>query len=68
MIVLRHGKFISGSRIFRAGEILPDNAGVQELVGKGMAEVVETVKKSKAAKKSEPDKAEPTQENAKGDS
>ena len=43
MIILRHGKFISGMRIFRAGEILPDTPGVQSLVAQNLAEVVADV-------------------------
>ena len=66
MIVLRHGRFISGTRIFRAGEILPDTPGVQELVGKKLAEVVADVKTQKAAKKREPEKAETPPENVAG--
>ena len=65
MIILRHGRFISGSRIFRAGEILPDTSRVRELVAQGMAEVIETVKTTKAAKKRE---AETTQKNVEGNS
>ena len=57
MIILRHGRFISGSRIFRAGEILPDTPGVQELVAKRMAEVIAEVKTPKSRKKSEPEAA-----------
>lgn len=67
MIILKHGRFISGTRIFKAGEILPDTPGVQELVDKGLAEVVADVsatcdatKTPKATKKREP---EPVQKN-----
>ena len=69
MIVLRHGKFISGFRVFQSGDILPDTSTAKELVEKGLAEIVaDTSKKSaKVAKKSEPDKVEPTQENVKSD-
>ncbi|MBR0186779.1 MAG: hypothetical protein IJQ24_12190 [Synergistaceae bacterium] len=57
MIILRHGRYISGTRIFRAGEILPDTPGVQELVDKRMAEAVAEVKTQKAAKKRESESA-----------
>ena len=63
MIILKHGRFIYGARIFRAGEVLPDTPGVQELVGKRLAEAVAEVKATKASKKREP---EPAQENAEG--
>ena len=65
MIILRHGRFISGTRIFRAGEILPDTPGVQELVDKRLAEAVAEVKTQKATKKREP---EPAQKNVEGNS
>ena len=65
MIILRHGRFISGSRIFKAGEILPDTPRVRELVARGMAEVIADVKATKAAKKRE---AETAQENVEGNS
>ena len=66
MIILKHGKFISGARIFRAGAILPDNADTQRLILQGLAEfVADTPKKSvKSAKKSEPEPVETIQENA----
>ena len=63
MIILRHGKFISGARIFRAGEILPSTAGVQSLVARKLAEVVDDIKATKATKKREPDKAGASPEN-----
>ena len=68
MIILRHGRYISGARIFRAGEILPDTPGVQSLVAQKLAEVVAEVKATKASKKreSEPPKSEPVQENVEG--
>ena len=66
MIVLKHGKFISGARIFSAGAVLPDNADVQRLVLQGVAEVVADVpKKSAKSKKSETVPVEAVQENAK---
>ena len=65
MIILRHGRFISGARIFRAGEILPDTPGVQSLVDRRLAEAVAEVKTQKIRKKSEP---EATQKNVEGDS
>lgn len=70
MIILRYRKFISGARIFSAGDVLPDIAAAKELVEKGLAEVVaDTPKKStKNAKKTEPEKSEPAQENVEGDS
>lgn len=43
MIILRHGRYISDSRIFRVGEILPDTPGVQGLVERKLAEVVAEV-------------------------
>ena len=36
MIVLKHGKFISGAKIFSAGAILPDNVDVQKLITQGL--------------------------------
>ena len=63
MIILKHGRFISGTRIYRAGEILPDTPGVQGLVAQGLAETVEKLKNPKSAKKRE---AGPSQENAEG--
>ena len=65
MYVLKHGKFISGSRIYRSGDVLPDSAGAQELVKMRLAEAIETTptKKAKATKI-----PEPTSENAKVDS
>ena len=55
MIILKHGKFISGARIFRAGAILPDNADTQGLVSHGLAEIVADAPKkaAKSAKKLE---------------
>ena len=73
MIILRHGKFISGLRIFRAGDVLPDTPTARELVKKALAEIVaDTPKKSaKTLKKPEPgaipEKVEPAQENVKSD-
>ena len=68
MIILRHGRYISGARVFRAGEILPDTPTVQSLVAHKLAEVVAEVKATKASKKREPEppKPEPAQENAEG--
>lgn len=63
MIILRHGKFISGMRIFRAGEILPDTPGVQSLVAQNLAEVVADVKTAKAPKKLDTEKVSPTPKN-----
>lgn len=63
MIILRHGKFISGMRIFRAGEILPDTPGVQSLVAQNLAEVVADVKTAKAPKKRDTEKVSPTPKN-----
>ena len=70
MIILRNGKFISGLRIFRSGDILPDTPTAKELVEKGLAEIIaDTPKKSaKVAKKTEPDKVAPTQENVESNS
>ena len=65
MIILRHGRYISGARIFRAGEILPDTPGVQELVGKRLAEAVAEAKTQKASKKRE---SEPAPKNVEGNS
>ena len=68
MIILRHGRYISGARVFRAGEILPDTPGVQSLVEQKLAEVIAEVKTPKSAKKREPEppKPEPVQENVEG--
>ena len=57
MIVLKHGKFISGARIFSAGAILPDNVDAQKLITQGLAEVVADAPKkaAKSAKKLEPE-------------
>ena len=64
MIILRHGRYISGARVFRAGEILPDTPGVQSLVAQKLAEAVAEAKTQKAAKKRE---APVAQENVKVD-
>ncbi len=68
MHVLRHGKFISGSRIYRAGDVLPDTAGAQELVKRCLAEAIEDTsgKKSKSPKKPESANTTPTSENVAG--
>ena len=68
MIILRHGRYISGSSIFRAGEILPDTPGVQSLVAQKLAEVIAESKTPKAPKKREPIQANPAQENVEGNS
>ena len=65
MIILRHGRYISGARVFRAGEILPDTPGVQSLVAQKLAEVVADVKTPKATKKRE---SEPAPKNVEGNS
>lgn len=57
MIILRHGRFISGTRIFRSGEILPDTPAVQSLVAIHLAEAVAESKPPKPQKKREPDPA-----------
>ncbi len=57
MIILRHGKFISGTRIYRAGEILPDIPAVQSLVERHLAEAVAESKTAKAPKKRDTDTA-----------
>ena len=57
MIILRHGRYISGSRIFRVGEILPDTPGVQGLVERKLAEVIAESKTTKAPKKRDTDTA-----------
>ena len=73
MIRLRHGKFISGLRVFRAGDVLPDTTTAKELVERGLAEIIaDTPKKSaKAVKKSDSatvtEQVEPAQENVKSD-
>ena len=64
MIVLKHGKFISGARIFRAGAILPDNADTQGLVSHGLAEIVADTPKKTAKSPRKPEPVEPVQENA----
>ena len=64
MIILKNGKFISGNRIFRAGDSLPDTEITRLLVEQGRAEIIETnTRKNKSAKKIEPDKANVTQNN-----
>ena len=65
MIILRHGRYISGSRIFRVGEVLPDTPGVQGLVERKLAEAVAEVKTLKAQKKRD---SEPAPKNDEGDS
>ena len=65
MIILRHGRYISGARVFRAGEILPDTPGVQSLVAQKLAEVVADVKTPKVPKKRD---AEPAPKNDEGNS
>ncbi len=65
MIILKHGRFISGTRIYRAGEILPDTPGVQGLVERKLAEVVAEVKTPKATKKRD---TEPAPKNDEGNS
>ena len=60
MIILKHAKFISGTRIYRAGEILPDTQGVRELVAKGIAVVVNPERTPKTAKRKEQDKTPET--------
>lgn len=57
MIILRHGKFISGTKIFRAGEILPPTPGVQALVEQNLAEVIADVRPPKTAKKAKSETA-----------
>ena len=57
MIILRHGRYISGSRIFRVGEILPDTPGVQGLVERKLAEIIAENKTAKAPKKRDTDTA-----------
>lgn len=55
MIILKNGKFISGNRIFRAGDSLPDTEITRLLIEHGRAEIIETnTKKNKSAKKIEP--------------
>lgn len=61
MIILRHAKFISGARIFKAGEILPDTAGTRELIARGFAEEVNTQKNSRPAKRKEQTQPQPVQ-------
>ena len=59
MIILKNAKYISDGRIYKSGEILPDNAVTHGLVEKGFAVIME----DKPAKKK--DKAEASQENVK---
>ncbi len=68
MIILRHGRYISGAHVFRAGEILPDTPGVQSLVEQKLAEVVAESKTPKVAKKREQIQANPAPKNDEGDS
>ena len=64
MIVLRRARFLSGSRIFRSGDILPDNEITRSLAEKGYAEIVSDAPKQPAKKaKSE---ANTAQQNDKG--
>lgn len=65
MIILRHGRYISGSRIYRVGETLPDTLGAQVLVESKLAEIVADVKATKAAKKRD---TEAAPKNDEGDS
>ena len=53
MIILRHDKFISGMRLYRSGEVLPDTNEARALVARGLAEVVNTGKPVKNSKKKE---------------
>ena len=66
MIVLRHGKYISGLRIYCVGDVLPDTPSAKSLVECGKAEIVADIpkKSAKIAKKPELEKIEPAQENA----
>ena len=62
MIILRHDKFISGMRIYKSGEILPDTSEAHALVARGLAEVVNTEKSAKTAKKkAQPQPVRPAQ-------
>lgn len=63
MIILRHGKFISGSRILKSGDVLPDTEEARKLVEVGRAEIINS---SKPAKKRQPDKTENSPENVEG--
>lgn len=63
MIILRHVQFISNGRIFRSGEVVPDNVVTRLLVENGQAEIINTG--SKSTKKP---KAETPRENAESDS
>ena len=73
MIILRHGKFISGLRVFRAGDVLPDTTTAKELVERGLAENIPDIpkKSAKTVKKSDPatvpEEVETAQENVKSD-
>lgn len=56
MIVLKKGKFISGSKLYKVGELLPDTVDAKKLVKKGIAEyIADTTPKrvGKVAKKAE---------------
>ncbi len=66
MIVLRYGKYISGLRIYRVGDVLPETPSAKSLVECGKAEIVVDMpkKSTKITKKPEPEKVGPTQENA----
>ena len=70
MIILRHGRFISGLRVFHVGEMLPETASAKNLVEKGLAEIVadSSKKSAKNAKKIESEKTETSGENDKSDS
>ncbi len=51
MIILKHAKFIYQSRIYKPGEVLPDTCDALSLVERGLAEVVNSEKPVKTAKK-----------------
>ena len=53
MIILKHDKFIYKSRIYKAGEILPDTNDAHALIARGLAEFVNTEKSAKVSKKKE---------------
>lgn len=64
MIILRHGKFFSGGKLFSSGCILPDTDEARRLVELGWADIVN----NKPAKKRQTDKAEAPRENDEGNS
>ncbi|MBR0150255.1 MAG: hypothetical protein IJP89_02705 [Synergistaceae bacterium] len=47
---MKRARFISGGRIFKTGEILPETASARELAGRGFAEILTDPKPTKKQK------------------